>query len=132
MLKEWRGAEDFDRLITLCQSIVERYSEGGQVQGGPGQKWETVRIERGTWSQTCTVHGRVRQTTPYRITIDPKAGWIIDMAYAATDRPVLYGVFRLEGDRLIVTHATSGPRSTSHTAGLRSGQVRWILRRARS
>ena len=27
MLKEWRGAEDFDRLITLCQSIVERYSE---------------------------------------------------------------------------------------------------------
>jgi hypothetical protein len=112
--------------------IVESYSEGGLVQGGPGPKWETVRIERGNWSQTCTVNGRVCATTPYRISIDLKAGRHIDLAYEGARGPLIHGVFRLDGDRLTVTHATSGPRPGSHTVELRSGQVRWILRRARS
>jgi hypothetical protein len=108
---------------------VENCSVGGRVQGGPGPKWEKVRIERGAWSQTCKVNGREVQTTPYVITIDPKDATRIDMAYRGDKASLLYGVLQRDGDCLIVTHATSGPRPTSHTARLRSGQVRWVLRR---
>jgi uncharacterized protein (TIGR03067 family) len=110
---------------------VESCSVGGRLQGGPAPRWEKVRIASGTWSQTCKVQGRELQTTPYLITIDPKDVTRIDMAYRDARTPLLYGVFRLDGDRLVVTHATSGPRPSSHAAELRSGQVRWVLRRAR-
>ncbi len=107
--------------------VVERHVVGGRVQGGPGHVWETVRINRGAWSQTS----KVGSTTPYLITIHPKDGSRIDMAYRPGDVPLLYGVLRLDGDGLVVTHATSGPLPTSHVAPLRSGQGRWVLRRAR-
>ena len=106
--------------------VVESHSVGGRVQGGPGPKWETVRINRGAWSQTS----KTGSTTPYLVTIHAKDSSRIDMAYRPGDVPLLYGVLRLDGDRLVVTHATSGALPRSHTAPLRSGQVRWVLRRA--
>ncbi len=110
---------------------VESCSVGGRVQGGPGPLWDSVRVERGTWSQSTRSNGRVLWTTAYRIRLGPHDASRIDMAYPGATAPLLYGVLRLDGDRLVVTHATSGPRPTSHTAQLRSGQVRWVLRRAR-
>lgn len=111
--------------------VVESHAVGGAVQGGPGQRWEAVRIERGTWSQGCTPPetGKRTWTTPYLIAIHADASRI-DMAYRPDDEPLLYGLLRLDGDRLVVTHATSGPVPDSHDAPLRGGQVRWVLRRA--
>jgi hypothetical protein len=111
---------------------VESCTVGGRVQGGPGQKWLTVQIKRGAWSQSCKVEGRELFTTPYLIRIDPQDASRIDLAYRGHSTPVLRGILRLEGDRLIVTEASSGARPTSHTAKLGPGQVRWVLRRARS
>jgi RNA polymerase sigma factor (sigma-70 family) len=107
---------------------VERYSVGGPVQGGPGPKWETVRIERGAWSQSSRVDGRELWTTPYLITLGPKEATRIDLAYRGHKVPVLRGVLHLEGNRLTVTLASSGARPASHSAPLRAGQVRWVLR----
>ena len=110
---------------------VESYSVGGQVQGGPGHKWEKVFIKGGTWSQTCRVNGRELNTTPYVVTLAAKDSSRVDMAYEGDKVPLLCGALRLDGDRLDVTHATSGPRPTSHTAELQSGQYRFVLRRDR-
>ena len=111
--------------------IIESYSVGGVVQGGPGQKWEKVLITRGTWSQTCRVDGKELNTTPYVIAIDEKDSSRLDMAYAGATAPLIWGVLRLDGDRLDVTHATYGPRPTSQTSELLSSQERFVLRRAR-
>jgi uncharacterized protein (TIGR03067 family) len=111
--------------------IIESYAFGGRVQGGPGQTWEKVVIKGGTWSQICRVNGRENGTTPYVIALDAKDPTRLDMAYEGAKVPLLYGVFRLDGDRLVVTHATSGPRPTSHTDELRTGQDRYVLRRSR-
>jgi hypothetical protein len=113
--------------------VVQGHSVGGVVQGGPGPKWEAVRIHDGSWSQgnTPAETGKLTWTTPYLVTVHEKEPWRVDMAYRAADKPLLYGIFKLDGDRLIVTHASSGPAPTSHAAPLRNGQVRWVLRRSR-
>jgi hypothetical protein len=128
-----RKRSDAESLPQRLEGVwtVESCSIGGQVQGGPGPKWETVRIEAGLWSQGCKVAGRTLHTTPYLITLDPRDARRIDMAYRGARAPLLYGTFRIDGDRLTVTHATSGPRPTSHVADLRPGQTRWVLLRAR-
>jgi RNA polymerase sigma factor (sigma-70 family) len=108
---------------------VEAYAVGGPVQGGPEPRWETVRLERGAWSQSCTVDGRKLFTTPYVVSLGSKNVSLVDMTYRGDQSPVLRGTLRLEGDRLTVTLASSGPRPTSHAAELRPGQSRWVLRR---
>ena len=109
--------------------VVERYTVGGIVQGGPGQTWLAVRVADGKWSQSCRPEGRELWTTPYVVTIDPKQLGRIDMAYEGAKEPLLWGSFRLDADRLTVTHTTHGPRPTSHSSVLVSSQVRWVLRR---
>jgi hypothetical protein len=124
--KKRPNAETVRRLLEGTW-IVESYTVGGQVQGGPGPVWETVRIHRGSWSQTS----RLGSTTPYLITIHPEDSARIDMAYQPGDVPLLYGILRLDGDRLVVTHATSGPLPSGHATALGNGQIRWVLRRAK-
>src|SRR5262249_3318942 len=60
---------------------IENYPVGGRMQGGPGQKWETVRIDRGAWSQSCRVDGRELWTTPYVVSLGPKDASLVDMTY---------------------------------------------------
>ena len=54
-----RKRSDAESLPQRLEGVwtVESCSIGGQVQGGPGPKWETVRIEAGLWSQGCKVAG---------------------------------------------------------------------------
>src|SRR5262245_56103029 len=81
---------------------VESHSVGGVVQGGPGLRWESVRIVRGTWTQSTRVkaNGWVNWTTPYLITIHAKGASRIDMAYRPGDKALIYGILQLDGDRL--------------------------------
>ncbi len=110
--------------------IVESCRYGGVIQGGPGHTWLTVRIKDGTWTQSCKVDGRELWTTPYLITLNAKDRTLIDIAYPGMKTALIYGVYRLEGRRLHITHATSGPTPTGQTGELRNGQTRWVLRRA--
>jgi hypothetical protein len=112
---------------------IEGHTRDGVLQGGPEPKWQTVRIERGYWSQSSIPKetNKLTWTTPYLITVHAKDASRVDMAYSPGDKPLLYGILKLDRDRLVVTHATSGPLPTSHTAPLRNGQERWVLRRVR-